>query len=229
MSQNRTPDFEPLDLKPGVTSVWTAPSRPLTAEDLSELSEDERHRASTWTSLKRRQDHLFARWMLRRLLGSALGTPGRSLDIQTTAEGKPILPAPAPVHFSYSHSHEHLAFALSLTSPVGVDIEVPSGRDFQPLLRKVLHTKDPSPSNEREFLKIWTHKEALVKMSGAGLAMGFTQINITGDGRVLEAPDLQTLTARAFTRDTDLFVVSVATQDDSVEWKSAPSTVNGIP
>lgn len=225
MSQNRTPDFEALDLKPQVTSVWTAPSRPLTAEDLAELSDQERARASAWTSLKRRQDHLFARWMLRRLLGAALGTPAVSLEIQTTPEGKPILPAPAPIHFSYSHSHAHLAFALSLTSPVGVDVEVPSGRDFQPLLRKVLHAKDPSPSSEREFLKIWTHKEALVKMTGVGMAMGFPQINISSDGRVLEAPDLQTLTARAFTLDSDLFVLSVATQDDRVEWKSPLSTL----
>ena len=76
------------------------------------------------------------------------------------------------VDFSISHCKEGIAVAIA-PHPIGVDIE--SFRQYsESLLRKTMNEKEilliqQSSDPSVEFIKLWTKKEALLKMQGTGI------------------------------------------------------------
>ena len=80
-----------------------------------------------------------------------------------------VIPA---VDFSISHCKEGIAVAIA-PHPIGVDIE--SFRQYsESLLRKTMNEQEilliqQSADPSVEFIKLWTKKEALLKMQGTGL------------------------------------------------------------
>lgn len=87
--------------------------------------------------------------------------------------GKPFLPDFPNVHFNLSHCSRAVMCTVS-DVPVGCDVEVvPEELDEQLLRfcfspdeqRRVLHAARPTV----EFTRLWTHKEALLKLHGVGL------------------------------------------------------------
>ena len=74
--------------------------------------------------------------------------------------------------FSISHCKAGIAVALS-ENPIGIDIE--SIRIFKPdLMRKTMNEDEQqriltSTKPEAEFIRLWTQKEALLKLQGTGI------------------------------------------------------------
>ena len=75
-------------------------------------------------------------------------------------------------HFSISHCKTGIAVAVS-EKPIGIDIEVI--RTLKPeLMRKTMSPNEQqritsSEKPEEEFIRLWTQKEALVKLRGTGI------------------------------------------------------------
>ena len=75
-------------------------------------------------------------------------------------------------HFSISHCKRGIAVAVS-ENPIGIDIE--SIRTFSPdLMRKTMNEDEQlritsSAIPEVEFIRLWTQKEALLKLQGTGI------------------------------------------------------------
>lgn len=86
--------------------------------------------------------------------------------------GKPYLPDFPYVHFNISHSGRYVACAVC-DWPVGIDIQVirpyypaVARRVYKPEeLEQIKNSADPAA----EFTKLWTKKEAYLKMLGCGL------------------------------------------------------------
>lgn len=92
--------------------------------------------------------------------------------VRRTRNGKPYFRAPAPF-FSLSHSGGLVLCALG-GQPVGVDAEAlrPVSRDLLAFLRpeELAHLRAlAEPRRTAAFYGLWTRKESLVKMTGAGL------------------------------------------------------------
>jgi len=131
------------------------------------------------------------RFMLRLLLGSYLGCPGRDLELERGERGKPMLSkrhADSALSFNVSHSGEWLAVAVGKDCPVGVDIELERSmpravalarRYFPEAEADVLSGLD-EPFRSRNFLQHWTAREALVKARGCGLANVMDRIELDG-------------------------------------------------
>lgn len=96
-------------------------------------------------------------------------------EMQTFAyneHGKPYLPSHPDIHFSISHCKEAVGCFLS-NRPCGLDIE--RIRTAKPDL--VRHTMSPqeseeiftSPFPDIVFTRLWTQKEAVLKLKGTGL------------------------------------------------------------
>lgn len=88
-------------------------------------------------------------------------------------DGKPIFIDRSEVKFSVSHSENWYLAAFCIDSEVGIDVEVLrqvnvkqeriAKRFFDPSEQEILK-REPA-----DFLKIWTKKEATVKLNGKGI------------------------------------------------------------
>lgn len=141
------------------------------------LSEQENRRATRFRFERDRHRFLASHVFLRRVLANYIDSHAASLDIVTSASGKPSLSSPRNLHFNLSHSGEMAACAIA-REPLGVDVEAVrpiADRDamalqwLAPHEAAVLSTL-PSSEQDRTFLKMWTRKEALLKAEGIGLA-----------------------------------------------------------
>ena len=96
-------------------------------------------------------------------------------DFSYSERGKPYLPDNTDIHFNISHSGCYVACAVS-DKPVGVDVQKIVG--YKPDLAKrvcnepELNRIEDSKDSASEFTKIWTQKEAVLKMRGTGIAGG---------------------------------------------------------
>ena len=106
----------------------------------------------------------------------------RSLPFSVAYEpgGKPYVPG-SPIRFSISHSKGRVVVGFS-ESEIGVDIEEIKEKDHSNLYRRVLSENEAvrirSASDEKlSFFKLWSLKEAHLKLTGAGLAGEMTKID----------------------------------------------------
>ncbi|MCF0194999.1 MAG: 4'-phosphopantetheinyl transferase superfamily protein, partial [Bacteroidaceae bacterium] len=91
-----------------------------------------------------------------------------------TETGKPLLRDHPEVHFSMSHCRGAVAVAVS-DRPVGIDIEGIRERLDASLVRYTMNDDEVREIEEAEhretaFMRLWTRKEALVKMTGEGIS-----------------------------------------------------------
>lgn len=88
--------------------------------------------------------------------------------------GKPALTEYPHIHFNLSHCRTAVICAVS-DHPVGVDIEALGRRISPSLVRYTMNPEEQqliASSPDTAFLRLWTRKEALVKLRGTGLQDG---------------------------------------------------------
>ncbi len=139
-----------------------------------------------------RSRKLRQRFVLRLLLGSYLGCPGKDVRIQRGAHGKPeLVPGSArpSLQFSLSHSGDWLAVAVTRDQALGVDIE--RQRELPralALARRFLSGAEaerieslPEPDRAQLFFRLWSRREALIKAMGSSLAESLSEIELDPD------------------------------------------------
>ncbi len=146
------------------------------------MSEDRRKRCDSLRFQADKDLCIAADMLLRRVLSEKLGIPAENIAFSATENGKPYLKN-GSCHFSISHSGDIAAVAVNKNSPVGIDVEkirpVPAR-----IARRVFSESDmrfvfgdcvvpDGKIEDREtlvrFYKVWTYKEAFVKMTGEGI------------------------------------------------------------
>jgi 4'-phosphopantetheinyl transferase len=122
------------------------------------------------------------RFYLRLLLGAYLGIPGKSVSINRSNRGKPVLDGTVhneELHFSIAKSEDRLLLGFSSSFHLGVDLEPSQRRAFNPLgvARRYFSVAEftalaamPPAELDAAFLRTWACKEAVVKASGHGIA-----------------------------------------------------------
>ena len=151
-------------------------------DDMTQCSEQEVARLLSIVSPQRREQalrytHTFGQFcclksyeMLTALLASTPYTLHPTPSFLYNEHGAPYLEN-GP-YFSISHCKQGIAVAVSET-PIGIDIE--AIRPFnEGLMRKTMNSEEQthilsSLNPEIEFIRLWTRKEAYVKMQGTGI------------------------------------------------------------
>jgi len=126
-----------------------------------------------------RYKHTFGRFcclkswlMLKELLESVGYTRLDSDEFRYNEHGKPyIVGAPC---FSISHCKEGIAVAVD-EHPIGIDIETIRRADADLIARTMNEEEQRMIKEDRDFIRLWTRKEAVVKMQGTGIT-GFEQL-----------------------------------------------------
>lgn len=151
-------------------------------DDMSQCSEQEVARLLPLVSSQRRKQalrysHVFGQYcclksyeILLELLHEWIGEDMDAPEFLYNEHGAPYLEH-GP-YFSISHSRQGIAVAVS-DKPIGIDIEGLRHVD-DGLVRKAMSEKEQEQINsstvpEREFIRLWTRKEAYVKMLGTGI------------------------------------------------------------
>lgn len=101
----------------------------------------------------------------------------------SNASGKPIVTNADAVNFSVSHVDELVAVAVSSGMNVGIDIENADQDVSDAVIEAFCHGDEqvsisalPSSHKKREFIRLWTYKEAYSKLVGLGHALDFKKI-----------------------------------------------------
>lgn len=89
------------------------------------------------------------------------------------ANGKPVLRERPDIHFSLSHCKEGVLCVID-DLPIGCDIESVERNVSQSLISYCCNEKEQAEianviHPEEAFIKLWTQKEAIIKLSGEGI------------------------------------------------------------
>ena len=147
--------------------------------------EEERFRSFATDALRARWGA--ARGTLREVLGRALGCAPSAVEFRYGPHGKPEVPG-TPLRFNISHSGALAVIALA-HAEVGVDVELPRARRSDAIARRFyapgeierLFEEADDGRRADAFFRLWTCKEAFLKVTGEGLSRSTRSYEIALD------------------------------------------------
>ena len=149
---------------------------------LSLLSDERRERVMRYRNEGDRKRSAAAYILLCKALSEEYGIEEKPL-FAYGEHGKPIIVGHEEIHFNLSHCRQAAVCVLS-DEEIGVDIE--EIRRFRPSL--VDYTMNDAQRQmiaaaehpEVEFIRLWTMKEALLKLTGLGLRTDLKTLDLSG-------------------------------------------------
>jgi 4'-phosphopantetheinyl transferase len=181
----------------GVCHLWSAPTGGA-ASDQALLSPDEREAADRFRLESAKDAFVASRVAQRRVLSRYLGCAAEAVIVARDCRhcgkghGKPYV-AGAPVDFSVSHAAGWLLVAVVADGLVGVDLErVSDSRSVDDLANRVLGPTEQEqflmvPRDERPgwFIWAWARKEAALKLTGHGIVVSLSGLDVAGPTAVV--------------------------------------------
>ena len=157
-----------------VIRIW----RMRKSADISYLTESEMTFSKRYASADSKEAYLKGRSGLRAFASLYASIAPSEVKIEITKSGKPFFENIAGLHFNISHSGSEVSIAFS-TNPVGFDMEVlDRKRDCLAIAERFFtaeesrEVKMAGDSANKLFVKLWTAKESMLKLSGEGLVGG---------------------------------------------------------
>lgn len=175
-------------MPPGQVLVWWAPLDALRAIHLSLLDDAEHERLRSFKDRDSGRRFALGAALLRLAVSRLTDVPPRSVSIDRSGNGRPVV-AGGP-HVSVSHSHDVVAVACTDAAPVGLDVEMIQGEPE--LLEIAVSPLDVLEATAHRVLVTWTMKEAYLKAVGTGLRTSPAAVALSGNGtraQVTDAPD----------------------------------------
>ena len=136
-----------------------------------------------------RRRFALCRAALRAIICGQLECSNKELVIRAAEYDKPfalLQSEPADISFNVSHSGRHGSLAFAPEGRIGVDVEervMP--HDLEGLIDAVFTLDERAeialtsePDKTRDFFRLWTIKEALIKALGAGLSLDVSKLEV---------------------------------------------------
>ena len=161
------------------------------------LSNEEMQRASRYHFEKDRRVYESGHVFIRKILAHYTSIEASKLELSPIVNQKPKLEnAPFRLHFNISHSGNKILVALGFNSDVGIDVEkVLPDFDMDGFAEANYHANElaqfRSLSNNEQtdyFYKIWTRKEAWLKLTGEGINDKLKDLDFSGKVSTLKIP-----------------------------------------
>ncbi len=193
---NWQPASDQLVISPGNLHVWRFNFSDCNQiKQLSILSTDERVRAKRLLVPTKQQQFINTRMQLRLLLSRYLTIPPEQINFKYNNYGKPSLKQQhnQPITFNLSHSGSLGVIAIGYDCAVGIDIEeIDAKLNYLQLANRYFSEAEINQLQERtgseqrdEFYRLWTQKEAIMKMVGTGFSN--TKAKEIGDSPISNA------------------------------------------
>lgn len=139
---------------------------------LGQVSQQRREKVLRFKFKEGQRQSLLAYIVLKELLGEHYGLEDNPV-FRELENGKPVIIGHEDIHFNMSHCKNGVACVVG-DQPVGIDVErIPAKLD-ESLCRYVHSDKEVEMVLNAdkpcvEFIRLWTMKEAVVKLSGVGI------------------------------------------------------------
>jgi 4'-phosphopantetheinyl transferase len=153
------------------------------AAGLQEISEQRREQALRFKFERGQRTCVLAYLLLKQALREEFGITENPL-FEYGEHGKPSIVGHPEIFFNLSHCKEAVACAVS-RRPVGIDVE--SVREYKESLARytmngdelsqILSAKCPDVA----FIRLWTMKEARLKLTGEGISRDMKQVLVGDD------------------------------------------------
>ena len=134
------------------------------------MNEEKRARISRFRNEDDKRRSICAEMLARREIAKRFGINICDIEIAAKEKGKPYCKN-AEVELSLSHSGDYAVCAVG-ERPIGIDIQriVPYNEKTAKKVCSALELEDIEKSGKKaeEFIKLWTKKEAVIKMKGEG-------------------------------------------------------------
>lgn len=186
-----TPDFL---LENNCIDIWICDSESLKNKDqfyFSLLSSEEKNRAERFKFEKHRLQFVAFHGFMRTVLSEYLHIDPVEIKYEKGEKGKPFLSQLSckemTLHFNLSHTHNIALLAVSKDKEVGIDIEhIDRNTDWKGVGQRFFTALEQNNlfslhQNEQKlaFYKLWTRKEAYMKVLGTGLSLSPTEFTLT--------------------------------------------------
>lgn len=206
-----------LCLEPG---AWYAASEALQALlSPAELTRVQRKRRA------QDRDLLTVAYAFHRLaVAEVLALDVDAVRIERDAQGCPRLPDDV-CRTSLSHCEDAVAVAIARHGPVGVDVEpVRRAEGMLALAAQVCSANElrrcntlPVASRERELLRLWVCKEAVLKALGVGLARAMASVDIDAQSLAhIDEDMMNVMQLYDLSKNADLFLMLAAARGEAV-------------
>lgn len=159
----------------------------------STLSLKEKKKAVRYRKEIDRQVYVSGRGMLRVLIGECLDLFPTEIEIQEERFGKPYLKGYRDTfQFNVSNSGHHVAIAVHPgEQQIGVDLEeINTQFAYWDIAAHYFSSKEcDGVYSHRDFYKVWTKKEALLKATGVGLVDELNKLDFSKEVNFIHATD----------------------------------------
>lgn len=151
---------------------------PVSSEAISQLSTEEKRELELCKSQKRQREFVTSRITLKKM-AQKVGD-GKDFEILKDKLGQPFGIAGAQKFFvSIAHTDNFVFCGLSLDHPIGVDLEPVDRTVPVKLGQRITHLKENDSITEIPLIRLWTIKEAYIKLLGQGLRMNMNEVQIS--------------------------------------------------
>ena len=153
------------------------------------LSKEEIERANRFYFEIDRMQFIIRRGILRQIISKYLEIDPRNLQFECNRFGKPFLITDSPKHdlkFNMSHTKNMAIYCIATQKDVGIDIEyILRDINIQPIIdrffsqnERMFIQKTAIDKRKETFYKIWTRKEAILKVLGKGISYPLEMIDV---------------------------------------------------
>jgi len=151
---------------------------PLSEEALGHLQQHELEELRAFSNERRKREYLSSRILLKEL-ASDWDIPGDQFEILKDALGRPYGMYKSQRYFvSIAHTSDKVFCGVSRDEAIGVDAEAVEREIPDRLKKRILHPKEIRELHSINTIRIWTIKEAFIKLEGQGLRLNMKQVQI---------------------------------------------------
>ncbi|WP_139240253.1 4'-phosphopantetheinyl transferase family protein [Fodinibius roseus] len=162
----------------------------LTPALLDQLGEQERRELESFQHEKRRREYASSRRLLRQLAGE-WGVTGEGFLVCKNELGNPFAETSSTrFEVSIAHTDRVVFGGLSSSEPIGIDVE-PLNRKVSDRVRsRMMHPVERQNGLDIPTIRLWTVKEAYIKLRGQGLRLNMNEVCVQRKGEdFVVAPD----------------------------------------
>jgi len=152
--------------------------KPISEEVLIHLQQHEIEELEAFANDRRRREYVASRVLIKQL-ASEWSTPGDEFEILKDALGRPYGMHKSDRYFvSIAHSRDTVFCGISPDAAIGVDAEPVEREIPEQLKRRIVHPQETNELLSLDTIRIWTIKEAFIKLEGQGLRLNMNQVQV---------------------------------------------------